>query len=58
MNSDSKKDKSKAAYLVELDEMPGVQIQELPEEDSFMVFYPKEQHRAFRKLLDKYLSLF
>ena len=58
MNSDSKKDKSKAAFLVELDKMPGVQIQELLEEDSFMVFYPKEQHRTFRKLLDKYLSLF
>ncbi len=58
MNNDSKKDKSKAAFLVELDKMPGVQIQELPEEESFMVFYPKDQHLVFRKLLDKYLSLF
>jgi hypothetical protein len=58
MNNTPSEDKSKAAFLVELDKMPGVQIQELPEEDSFMVFYPKDQHRAFRRLLDKYLSLF
>jgi hypothetical protein len=52
MNSDSKKDKSKAAFLVELDKMPGVQIQELPEEDNFMVFYPKEQHRTLASHLN------
>ena len=58
MYSDSKKDKSKAAFLVEFDNILDTQIQELPEENSFMVFYPKEHHRVFRKLLDKYLSLF
>ena len=58
MNSNSKKEKSKADFLVELDNIPDTQIQELSEENSFMVFYPKEQHRVFRKLLDKYLSFF
>lgn len=58
MNSNSPEDKSKAAFLVELDKIPNIQIQELPEEDSFMVFYPQEHHRTFRKLLDKFLSLF
>lgn len=41
MNSDLPEDKSKAAFLVELDKIPNIQIQELPEEDSFMVFIPK-----------------
>ena len=49
MDSNSKKEKSKAAFLVELDNIPDTQIQELSEENSFMVFYPKEQHRVFRK---------
>ena len=58
MDSNSKEDKSKAAFLVELDKIPNIQIQELPEEDSFMVFYPQEHHRTFRILLDKFLILF
>ena len=58
MDNNLPEDKSKAAFLVELDKIPDIQIQELPEEDSFMVFYPQEHHPAFRKLLDKFLSLF
>jgi hypothetical protein len=58
MASNSKADKTKAAFLEELATIPDSQIQEVPEEGSFLVFYPKEHHKDFRKLLDKYLSLF